>query len=129
MADAQEESESINIEEETAKLGPNANQIINGIKQWGQGLVSKGVWSEDDFEEFKVFAATAGGINTLNKIRRYYGEQQIPTATVEMDGMPSQDELYEMVADPKYKTDPAFRRKVEEQFSRAFPGSIDTGEI
>ena len=43
--------------------------------------------------------------------------------------MPSQDELYEMVADPKYRTDPAFRRKVEEQFSRAFPGTVDTGEI
>jgi hypothetical protein len=129
MADTQEEEESINVEEETQKLGPNALQIINGIKQWGQGLVSKGVWSEGDFEEFKVFAATASGINALNKVRKYYGEQQIPTATVEMDGMPSQDELYEMVADPKYKTDPAFRRKVEEQFSRAFPGSVDTGEI
>jgi hypothetical protein len=129
LADAQEDSDSIDVEAETAKLGPNATQIINGIKQWGQGLVSKGVWGEDDFEEFKVFAATANGINTLNKIRKYYGEQQIPTATVEMDGMPSQDELYEMVADPKYRTDPAFRRKVEEQFSRAFPGTVDTGEI
>jgi hypothetical protein len=129
LADAQEDSDSINVEEESAKLGPNATQIINGIKQWGQGLVSKGVWGEDDFEEFKVFAATANGINTLNKIRKYYGEQQIPTAAIEMDGMPSQDELYEMVADPKYRTDPSFRRKVEEQFSRAFPGTVDTGEI
>jgi hypothetical protein len=129
MADSQEEAESINIEEETAKLGPNATQIINGIKQWGQGLVSKGVWSTDDFEEFKVFAATASGINALNKVRKYYGELQIPTATVEMDGMPSQDELYEMVADPKYKSDPAFRRQVEQKFAQAFPGSVDTGEI
>jgi hypothetical protein len=129
MADVQEQESSINVEEETAKLGPNAPQIINGIKQWGQGLVSKGVWSEDDFDEFKVFAATASGINALNKVRRYYGEQQIPTATVEMDGMPSSDELYDMVADPKYKTDPAFRRKVEEQFARAYPGSVDTGVI
>ena len=47
----QEEAESINIEEETkAKLGPNAQQIIDGIKKWGQGLVSKGVWSDEDFE-------------------------------------------------------------------------------
>ena len=129
LADQQEEESSINVEEETSKLGPNAPQIINGIKQWGQGLVSKGVWSEDDFEEFKVFAATASGINALNKVRKYYGEQQIPVATVEMDGMPSQDELYEMVADPKYKSDPSFRRQVEQKFAQAFPGSIDTGEI
>ena len=88
------------------------------------------MWSESDFDEFKVFAATASGINALNKVRRYYGEQQIPTATVEMDGMPSKDELYEMVADPKYKTDPAFRREVEQKFARAFPGiATDTGDI
>lgn len=130
LADIQEEASSINIEEETAKLGPNAPQIINGIRQWGQGLVSKGVWSQDDFEEFKVFAATASGINALNKIRRYYGEQQIPTATVEMDGMPSRDELYEMVSDPKYKSDPNFRRQVEQHFARAFPGvATSTGDI
>ena len=130
LADVQEEASSINIEQETSKLGPNAPQIINGIRQWGQGLVSKGVWSQDDFEEFKVFAATASGINALNKIRRYYGEQQIPTATVEMDGMPSRDELYEMVSDHKYKSDPNFRRQVEQHFAKAFPGvATSTGDI
>ena len=35
-----------------------------------------------------------------------------------------------MVADPKYKTDPAFRRKVEEHFAKAYPGvATSTGEI
>ena len=126
---AQEEADSINIEEETAKLGPNAQQIIEGVKKWGQGLKAKGVFSDEDFEEFKVFAATANGINTINKLRKYYGEQTIPTAPVDVDGAPSNDELYELVADPKYKTDPAFRRKVEQQFARAFPGKVDTGEI
>lgn len=130
LAQTQEQENSIDVEAETQRLGPNAPQIINGIKQWGQGLVTKGVWSEDDFEEFKVFAATASGINALNKVRRYYGEQQIPTATVEMDGMPSTDELYAMVSDPKYKSDPGFRRKVEQEFARAFPGvATETGDV
>ena len=129
LADVQSEQSTINIDEETTKLGPNAPQIVNGIKQWGQGLVSKGVWSEDDFEEFKVFAATANGINALNKVRKYYGDAQIPTAPVDVDGMPSAAELYELVADPKYKTDSQFRRKVEEQFSRAFPGQSKPGEM
>ena len=52
--------------------------------------------------------STANGINALNKIRKYYGEQTIPTSPVDVDGMPSNDELYELVADPKYKTDPDF---------------------
>ena len=125
----QEEADSINIDEETKSLGPNAPQIIKGIKEWGQGLVAKGVWSNQDFEEFKVFAATANGINALNKVRKFYGEKTIPTAPIDVDGPASNDELYELVADPKYKTDPVFRRKVEEQFARAFPGKVDTGEI
>ncbi len=130
LADVQEEASSINIEQETAKLGPNAQQIINGMKQWAQGLVAKGVWSESDLDEFRIAGATADGISMLSKLRRYYGEQAIPTATVDMDGMPSREELYDMVKDPQYKSDPNFRRKVEEQFSRAFPGvATSTGEI
>jgi hypothetical protein len=30
-----------------------------------------------------------------------------------------------MVSDPKYKTDPAFRRKVEQSFAKAFPGTVN----
>ena len=56
---AQEQEDSIDIEAETKQLGPNADQIIKGITDWGKGLVSKGVWSDQDFDEFKVFAATA----------------------------------------------------------------------
>ena len=126
----QKDAESINIEQERKALGPNADQIIQGITTWGKGLVSKGVWGENDFEEFKIFAATANGINALNKIRKYYGENTIPTAPINADGMPSKEELQSMVADPKYKTDPAFRRKVEEHFAKAYPGvATSTGEI
>lgn len=125
LSQQQAAEESIDLEAEQKALGPNADQIIKGISDWGKGLVSKGVWSDDDFEEFKVFAATANGINALNKIRKYYGEQTIPTAPTDIDGSVSKQELYEMVADPKYKTDPAFRRKVEEQFARAFPGQVN----
>ena len=122
---AQEQEDSIDIEAETKQLGPNADQIIKGITDWGKGLVSKGVWSDQDFDEFKVFAATANGINALNKIRKYYGEQTIPTALADVDGAVSKQELYEMVSDPKYKTDPAFRRKVEQSFAKAFPGTVN----
>lgn len=126
----QQEAERIDDDKERKALGPNADQVIQGISTWGKGLVSKGVWSESDFEEFKIFAATANGINALNKIRKYYGESTIPTTPINADGMPSKEELQAMVADPKYKTDPAFRRKVEDHFSKAYPGvATATGEI
>jgi hypothetical protein len=37
-----------------------------------------------------------------------------------MEGAPSKDELYAMVGDPKYKTDPAYRAKVERLFASNF---------
>jgi hypothetical protein len=41
------------IAEEKASLGPNADVIIKGMTDWARGLVNKGVWGKDDFEEFK----------------------------------------------------------------------------
>jgi hypothetical protein len=127
---AQEQEDSIDVAAEKQQLGPNADQIVKGTVTWMQGLVAKGIWSETDFEEGKIFTATADGINAINKIRQYYGEQTIPTAPTDVDGQPSREELFALVADPKYKTDPGFRAKVEKQFERAFPGTAtDTGQI
>ena len=127
---AQEQEDNIDVAAEKQQLGPNADQIVKGTVTWMQGLVAKGVWSETDFEEGKIFTATADGINAINKIRQYYGEQTIPTAPTDVDGQPSKEELFALVADPKYKTDPGFRAKVEKQFERAFPGTATTtGEI
>jgi hypothetical protein len=35
-----------------------------------------------------------------------------------MEGAPSKDDLYAMVQDPKYKTDAAYRQKVERLFQQ-----------
>ena len=89
-----------------------------------------GNWGNDDFEEYKVFAGTAEGLNALNKLRRYYEGPIIPTAPPDVEGMPSEEELQAMVADPKYKTDPGFRKKVENLFDQRYPGTAtSTGEI
>jgi len=39
---------------EMKQLGPNANAVVNGMVDWARGLVNKGVWSKDDFDEFKI---------------------------------------------------------------------------
>lgn len=109
-----------NVEQQRKLLGPKADEIIKGHAQWARSLVQKGVWSKDDFEEFKVWGGTAQGLNALTKLRETY-EGRIPVPSAEMSGMPSKDELYEMVGRPEYKTDPAYRRKVEKLFQQAFP--------
>jgi hypothetical protein len=102
---------------ELKQLGPNGQAVVNGMVDWARGLVSKGVWSKDDFEEFKIMGGTASGLRALMKVREAY-EGRVPIETAPMEGAPSKEELYQMVGDPKYKTDPAFRQKVERLFQQ-----------
>lgn len=108
------------IEQERTQLGPNADAIIKGMVEWGSGLVRKGIWGKDDFEEFKIMGGTAKGIKALMKLREAYEGTRIPTSSVPVEGAPSRDELYQMVADPRYQTDAAYRTKVEKMFQANF---------
>lgn len=102
---------------ELKQLGPNGNAIVNGMVDWARGLVAKGVWSKDDFEEFKIMGGTARGINALLKVREAY-EGRVPIESQPLEGAPSKEELYAMVADPKYKTDAGYRQKVARLFEQ-----------
>lgn len=104
---------------ERKALGPNAEAKINGMVSWARGLVNKGVWSKDDFEEFKIMGGTARGLSALVKIREAY-EGRIPTESAPMEGMPTDAELQSMVGDPKYQSDPAYRQKVERLFNARY---------
>ena len=110
-------AEMIDPKVEMQRLGPNGNAIINGMVDWARGLVSKGVWSKDDFEEFKIMGGTARGLQALLKVREAY-EGRVPIESSPQDGAPSKEELYNMVGDPKYKTDAAYRQKVERLFAQ-----------
>jgi len=114
------ESVTRSLAEEKASLGPNADVIIKGMTDWARGLVNKGVWGKDDFEEFKYMGGTAKGLKALMKLRETYEGSRIPVESVPIEGAPSKDELYQMVGDPKYKTDPSYRAKVEKMFAQNF---------
>jgi hypothetical protein len=113
------QQESIDPAEELKQLGPNGNAVVSGMVDWARGLVNKGVWSKDDFEEFKIMGGTARGITALLKVREAY-EGRVPIESQPLDGAPSKDELYQMVSDPRYQTDASYRQKVERMFNQAF---------
>ena len=119
MSGRQQQQVKFDAEAEKRELGQNAEAVIKGVTQWAAGLVQKGIWGKDDFEEFKVMGGTAKGIKALMKLREAY-EGRIPTQSTPIEGAPSKDELYAMVGDPRYKTDPAYRKKVESLFAQAF---------
>jgi|TARA_A100001388_G_C28766772_1_gene501207 hypothetical protein len=106
------QEQEINEKEELAKLGENANEKIQSMVNWGRKLVSQGILNKDDFEEFKIMGGTAQGIRILNIFRGMTGEKEIPTMTMQVDGL-DVDEVLSRVADPKYATDEAFRKQVE----------------
>jgi hypothetical protein len=111
--------EKIDIGSEMKALGPNAEAIKNGMVNWARGLVNKGVWGPDDFEEFKVMGGTAKGLKALMKVREAY-EGRIPVESVPIEGAMSDEELQSMVGDPKYLKDPSYRKKVERLFAQRY---------
>ena len=120
MSQLEAEQGQVSFEEEYKKLGNNADATIKSMTDWAQGLVRKGVWSEADFEEFKIMGGTAQGIRALQKVRSYYGDKPIPVDVGPIDGAPSKEELMAMVGKPEYNTDPAYRAKVEKMFEQVY---------
>jgi hypothetical protein len=120
MATEEADAGEISFKEEYEKLGPNADLTIKSMTDWASGLVRKGVWSDDDFEEFKIMGGTAQGLRALQKIRSYYGDKPVPIDVSPTSDAPSKDELMAMVGNPEYQTNPAYRAKVEKMFENVF---------
>ena len=118
-SELQPASSQIDPAAEMKALGPNAQAMVNGMVNWARGMVNKGVWGAEDFEEFKVMGGTAKGLKALMKVREAY-EGRIPVESQPIDGAMSDDELQQMVGDPKYLTDPGYRKKVERLFAQRY---------
>lgn len=120
MAGAEAQEAEISYQEEYKKLGNNADAVIKSMTDWASSLVRKGVWGQDDFEEFKIMGGTAQGLRALQKIRSYYGDQAIPVNVAQPEGLPSKEELQHMVSTPEYQSDPSYRAKVERLFDQVY---------
>lgn len=115
-----QEEEEIDLSREREKLGVNAQEIIQSNINWSKKLVADGVFTNDDYRELEVLGGTAEGQRVMQKIRGLInGKLDIPTVAIEGD-MPDKTELQAMVADPKYATDPVYRKKVEKAFEQAY---------
>mgnify|MGYP000209295700 CR=1 FL=1 len=97
------------------------NEIIKSNVNWGRGLVSKGVLTEEDYAELEVLGGTANGQRLIQKFRQLQGEKEIPVVSIAGNQL-DREELFARVADPRYKTDPTFRRQTEKMFEENVPG-------
>ena len=128
--------EPVDTKAEMAKLGPNAQAVMDAVYGWGKGLVSSGLWSDDEFNEVVIMGSTATGLKALNKLRERSGEKPIPLNAALEGDLPSKEELYAAKRDPRYrpgsdKYDPEFKKKIDRQFDQVFgtqpAGSSEAG--
>lgn len=119
MGTNQAEQVQQTFKQEMEALGPNANAIIQNMATWGRGMVNKGIWGAEDLREFEVWGGTAAGIKALMKLRETY-EGRVPVESAPPSESKSREELEAMVANPEYKTNPAYRAKVEREFEKMF---------
>jgi hypothetical protein len=110
--------DKIDVQAEMKALGPNGEALKNSMVNWARGLVNKGVWGAEDFEEFKIMGGTAKGLKALAKVRSAF-EGKIPVESQPIEGGESDEELRAMINDQYYK-DPAYRAKVERKFQQRY---------
>lgn len=104
-------------QQELEKIGVNAKQEINQLREWaGQRL------SKEEMEVFGSMVTTAESFRVLQKLRRAATSQ--PEIAVDKGGVNkgqqgiSERQLNEMIADPRFNTDPLFRKEVEAHAQR-----------
>lgn len=118
------------MQAEFAKLGPNAQAIVDGLKGWIDHLKVSGSISEAEAEEAKIMGGTAEGARLMAKFREMSGEQPLDLRGTVVDGDPSQAEFYEMHrmgmdgkldSQPlKYGNDAVYTKKLDDIGARIF---------
>ena len=115
------EKVTIDIAAEKAVLGKNADAVIKNQMDFIGSLYRSGHINDKHLAELQILGETAAGIQALQAIRTYYGEQPIPTnLNTSGEGMPSKEELSGMLNDPKYDTDPDYRAKVDGLYAKRY---------
>ena len=104
-------------------LGPTGEQMAKDIGAWGQGLLNAGVLDKAGLDELGRLSASTQGLKTLHALRtRMVGSAPPPSQTA--NGGITEEQIEEMVADPRYLTDRSFQQRVREKAAILWP---DTG--
>ena len=114
-----EQEAELDVQKEKEKIGPNAPEIIQSNIRWNEKLLKDGIFNQEDYNEIEMLGGTAEGIRVIQELRGMIGEQEIPSISIP-GSRPDKAELQAMVADPKYATDPVYRKKVEKAFQEAY---------
>lgn len=111
----------IDVSAEKAKLGKNADAVIEASVTFLQGMFRAGEINESELNEAKILFETAAGVTLFNKLMARAGEKLIPTDAKANEGdLPDREELAKMRIDPKYDTDADYRKKVDDLYTKRY---------
>ena len=101
--------------EELQKLGNNSEAIIKSTNNWLGKFQTSGTLAKEEVEAIANASTNAAFISGLNKIRRSYGEQTIPTATTQEVDTTTMADIETLMADKRYGVDANFTKSVEKK--------------
>lgn len=112
----------LNLQNEMEALGPQAEAIIKSNKEWANGLLLKGIISEEMREELNVWGGTAVGQVLMQKVRAMTGDlARMPVNDVAEAGESKEDfdaKVQELMKDPRASDPTWYRANVETLFKR-----------
>lgn len=121
MAGENQAEAEINVAAEREALGPNADAIIRSNVNWADGMLRKGIVSNDERAEIDIWGGTAAGQRLLQKMRAMAGDMsKIPIAAVAEAQMSKEEfsaEINSKMNDPRWDSgDPAYHQMVTKMF-------------
>ena len=113
----------IDQQAELAKLGGDGETRQKGLETYLQALQSRGEIDGEMFGEAMMLTRTAAGVKMLEMFKKAMPDVNVDTGGGEGggDGQPAdQRRAREMAADPRYKTDRAFKKEADALYMKAF---------
>ena len=123
--------EPLDMKAEMAKLGANAQAVIDDVVGRAYQFKEWGVFNDQDIEEYRVAVGTAEGMQMMQKLFAHYGEKAVP-ANVQPSGgtLPTPAELdamkWEQVesgpnkGQVRYNVDAEYRAKIDKLFDQVY---------
>jgi hypothetical protein len=112
------QKEQQDIESELAALGDNAKQRIQNINDFAKANLS-----DEHYQGLLQATTSASAVAAVEALISLTRAPKIPTTDAEVDVGISHSDLKARMADPRYQTDPEFRKETSKLYERKFGNS------
>lgn len=111
----------LKLDDEIKALGDKGKTIHDSLTAKGKHMMDAGVFSAADFADYQMVIGAREGMMWMGKLFDALGDRTIPaTSDRAVNEELSEQKLYQMVKDPRYNSDPAFRDDVNQKFREYF---------